>query len=187
MSIFNILLIAIGLSMDAFAVSISLGIQAKKLNFRKLFLPSAMFGLFQGFMPIIGWYFGLSFRRYIERFSPVVAFILLFAIGVKMIIESRNADENKSENYDKLTVILILAIATSIDALAVGISFSVLKTAIYSPALIITITTFLFSFIGIILGHKLSNVRKDYIEITGGLILIFIGFKILFPQIKNFF
>ncbi len=187
MSFLTVFLIAVGLSMDAFAVSITLGIHAKVLNLKKLFLPSVMFGVFQGLMPIIGWYFGLGFRSYIEKFSPAIAFILLSIIGIKMIMESRSEDEDNKENYDKFSVILVLAVATSIDALAVGISFSILKIAIFLPALIITLTTFIFSLLGIILGNKLSNIRKDFIEIAGGLILIFIGLKIIFPQISHLF
>ena len=132
MNLLTIFLIAIGLSMDAFAVSITLGIHSKILDLKKKFLPSILFGLFQGLMPIIGWYFGLTFRIYIERFAPVIAFLLLAIIGIKMIIESQDSSEDKSDNYDKLSVILILAIATSIDALAVGISFSFACQSIFS-------------------------------------------------------
>jgi len=91
MNLLTIFLIAIGLSMDAFAVSITLGIHSKILDLKKKFLPSILFGLFQGLMPIIGWYFGLTFRIYIERFAPVIAFLLLAIIGIKMIIESQDS------------------------------------------------------------------------------------------------
>ena len=183
----TIILIAIGLSMDAFAVSVTLGIHSVKITFKKLFFPAFLFGIFQGLMPIIGWYFGLSFRIYIERFAPILAFILLSIIGLKMIAESKDSFENTNKNYEKFKVLFILAIATSIDALAVGISFSVLNNPIFYPAIIITLTTFIFSVLGIFLGHKLKKIRKDLIEISGGLILISIGIKILLPQIRNIF
>jgi putative Mn2+ efflux pump MntP len=180
MSIITIIALAIGLSMDAFAVSITSGLTMKVMKIRYALRIALFFGLFQTIMPILGYLAGLSIRRYIESFDHWIAFGLLSAIGIKMIYESFSLDKDeKSMNPDDLFLLLILAIATSIDALAVGLSISLLKVDIIKPAVIIGIITFAISFGGVILGRTVGHLFEKKIEILGGLILIGIGLKIL--------
>jgi len=178
----TIFIIALGLAMDAFAVSITSGFAIKKLKPWHVIKIALFFGFFQGIMPVIGWYMGLSFRAYIVDYDHWIAFGLLGIIGGKMIYESFQEEEDKKNPLNNL-VLLILAIATSIDALAVGLSFSFLNIEIGFPALVIGIVTFFFSSIGVYLGHCFGNYFGKRMELIGGLVLIAIGFKILFDHI----
>jgi len=180
MNIVTILIISVGLAMDAFAVSISSGIAIKKLNIKNFIKIGSFLGVFQGIMPVLGWSFGKFFSKYIENYSKWIAFFLLLLIGGKMIYESFIIKENEEEK-DVLSMInlLFLAIATSIDALVVGITFSVLKIDIIKPAIIIGGVTFVMSVIGVYIGNKLGDLFENKIEIVGGVILILIGIKIL--------
>ncbi len=180
MNTVTILIISIGLAMDAFAVSISSGIAIKKLKIKNFIKIGSFFGIFQGIMPVLGWSLGRSFSKYIESYSRWIAFFLLVLIGGKMIYESFIIKETEKET-DILSMInlLFLAIATSIDALAVGIAFSVLDINIIKPAIIIGGVTFIMSVIGVYIGDKLGDLFGKKIEIAGGLILILIGIKIL--------
>lgn len=178
------ILIALGLAMDAFAVSISCGLSDAKNTSRNALNAGIAFGLFQGGMTAAGWLAGCSFRAWIENIDHWVAFGLLGIIGAKMIWEAFD-DENECIALTSLKVLITLAIATSIDALAVGISFSALQMEILLPALMIGVITFLLSYFGVYLGKMIGcNTKlKKYIDIFGGVILVGIGLKILLEHI----
>jgi len=183
MSLLTLIIIAIALSMDAFAASLSCGCTTKEFRHNHFFLLAFLFGLFQGLMPLIGW-LGVSFFRgeWVETFNHWVAFLLLGFIGTKMIWESLHSDGECKDPEDVFHIknLLILAVATSIDALAVGISFSFLNYPIIPAAAVIGITTFIISYGGVRAGHKLSHIFGERMETVGGAILILIGLRILF-------
>ena len=184
MSILTIVLTSFGLAMDAFAVSVGGGISIKKVSWKDAFLISLFFGGFQFLMPVLGWLAGLSFRDLIEQFDYWVAFILLAFIGIKMIYESFDDEEEEGTNFRSLSVLFTLAIATSIDALAVGLGFSMIEIPILSSALIIGVITFILCFFGVYLGDKFGDVFEKKAELVGGIVLILIGFKILIENWK---
>lgn len=175
-------LLATGLSMDAFAVSIAIGIAAKNISAKTLFLPPLFFGLFQMLMPLAGFEISAFAHDYIKDFDHWIAFFLLVFIGVKMICDAFKKDEEvpKTSSDLKLVTLLILAIATSIDALAAGISIACIGQKIFPAALIIGLTTFAFSLIGIKFGAKIGSKLGSKFDILGGAILIAIAFKVLF-------
>lgn len=171
---------AIALAMDSFAVSISAGLSLKFFQLKTMSKISVFFAVFQGLMPVIGWFLGRSFENYIKSIDHWVAFLLLSFIGGKMIYESfKHESEAPCINPHCTKTITTLAIATSIDALAVGISFSLLGVEIMFPAFIIGLTTLIFAFGGLTIGLRLGSVLKNKIEFLGGVILIGIGMKIL--------
>ena len=178
--LFELLLIGIGLSMDAFAVSVCKGLGMDKLNIRQTIIIALYFGTFQGLMPALGWFFGLQLEHFVSKFAHIIAFILLLIIGGKMIIEAIKEDSCCKE-CTKLShrELFILAIATSIDALAIGISFAFLNTPIIPAIIIIGLTTFVLSILGVIIGNKFGSKYQQKAEISGGIILILIGLKIL--------
>lgn len=178
-TIIEIILISIGLAMDALAVSITSGSIMQKMHLRHMFRIALFFGAFQAIMPIIGWLGGTLFTDYIKNVDHWIAFGLLAFIGSKMIKEALS--ENEDERFDPLNVYILftLAVATSIDALAVGITFSVLSITIWTSATIIGVITFFISFIGVFVGKKLGDTLGSKMEIIGGIILISIGTKIL--------
>ena len=150
MNILSVLWIAIGLAMDAFAVSVTSGLTLKELKINNAIKIALFFGTFQAFMPLIGWLVGLSFRNFIADFDHWIAFAILSFIGCKMIYESlKIKTKTKKINPLKTITLLMLSIATSIDALAVGVSFSLLNITIVIPILIIGLVTFLLSFLGV--------------------------------------
>jgi len=168
--------------MDAFAVSISNGITLKNIRLRHVLLVSFFFGGFQGIMPILGFYIGSSFSKFISHIDYLVAFFLLAFIGGKMIYESLviNSEDNKEKNVClNVRRLICLSVATSIDAFAVGVSFSVLGYSIVKPAVVISIITFIMSFTGMIIGDKAGHFFEKKIELVGGFILIGIGIKFL--------
>ncbi|NLL06297.1 MAG: manganese efflux pump [Clostridiaceae bacterium] len=179
-----IVLTALGLAMDAFAVSISCGLSDAKNTSRNALNAGIAFGLFQGGMTALGWFAGLSFRNWIENIDHWVAFGLLGIIGAKMIWEAFDG-EKECIALTSFKVLITLAIATSIDALAVGISFSALKVDILFPAIVIGLITFVLSYIGVFLGKMIGcNTKfKKYIDIFGGVILIGIGLKIMLEHV----
>lgn len=189
MNIFGIFLTAVGLSMDAFAVAISKGITMKKLNVKNALKVAGFFGFFQGLMPFIGWLVGVRFSNYVMKFDHWIAFILLFFIGGKMAYEAyKTKDEcavdiivEKEETLNNKEL-LLLAIATSIDALAVGVSFAFLKVEIVKSVIIIGVITFIISFVGVAMGRRLGCLFQKKAETFGGIMLILIGFKILFEH-----
>lgn len=175
--------IGVGLAMDAFAVSITSGLTLKKLKVRHALRIGFLFGLFQSIMPLVGWLAGLTIKNFIEGIDHWVAFILLAGIGLKMIYESFQLEEENDLDPTSLSILLIFSVATSIDALAVGISFSLIQVSILTPIIIIGIITFTMSFIGVYIGDKFGHLFENKIEILGGIILIIIGLKILLEHL----
>lgn len=174
-----IILIALGLAMDSFSVSITRGFtNTKAMLLREALKTAFFFGFFQAGMPIIGWLAGLSIIDLISGFDHWIAFGLLGFIGVRMIYESISKESKQVINRSSLKVLLILSIATSIDALAVGLSLSFLETSIITPAIIIGIVTFSLSFFGVFVGRKLGSYFEK-IGILGGIILLVIAIRIL--------
>lgn len=181
MHLFQIVLIAVGLAADSFAVSVSSGAIIEKLRLRHAMRIALFFGFFQGLMPLIGWKVGILASSVIRSFDHWLAFGILSFIGGKMLYESRRLKEDVEVAADPLNlyVLFSLAIATSIDALAVGVTFSFLDIAIMEPVLIIGLVTFVFSLAGTYIGEYCGHIFEDKIELAGGLILIGIGCKIL--------
>ncbi len=178
------LLIAVGLSMDAFSVSICKGLTTKRFSWRMALTCGLWFGLFQILMPIIGYFLGAQFQHLIESIDHWIAFGLLFLIGANMIREALSKKEEDSDNgaLDVKTMFL-LAVATSIDALAVGVSFACIQVKLWSSVLVIGITTFLFSVLGVKIGNVFGSKFEKSSEIAGGIILILIGLKILLEHL----
>jgi manganese efflux pump family protein len=180
----SVVLIAVGLSMDAFAVSITSGCTIRCLKIKHAFRIALFFGLFQALMPLVGWLAGMGLKNYLEAFDHWIAFVLLAFIGGKMIYEAVWIKEvEKKCDPLNLTILLGLAIATSIDALAVGVTFAFIKIPIITPALIIGLITFCISLGGVYLGNKIGNRLGSKMEVIGGLILIGIGLKILLQHL----
>jgi len=180
MNTMTVILIAFGLAMDAFAVSVTSGLTIKDLRINHALTLAASFGLFQAVMPVVGWAAGIGLKGFISDIDHWIAFGLLSIIGLKMIYESTQMKSDKEPgNPLNVYVLLMLSIATSIDALAVGLSLSFLKVFIVTPAIIIGVITFLLSFTGVYVGDRFGHVFENKIEIIGGLILIGIGIKIL--------
>jgi len=165
--------------MDAFAVSVASGIAIERLRIRHALRIALSFGVFQAIMPIIGWFAGIGMRDLISGVDHWIAFALLAGVGGKMIYESRQIREGPTEECMGNMKLLVLSVATSIDALAVGLSLSLLKVAIVWPAIVVGIVTFAFSFAGVYLGRKVGHIFESKIEVLGGLVLIGIGIKIL--------
>ena len=187
MTFIEILLIGVGLSMDAFAVALSKGLSMRKLNMKAGILIAVFFGFFQAFMPFIGWLVCRNFEKYITRVDHWIVFVLLGFIGIKMIVDAikDSKKEKKEEKEDQIRVgeLFLLAIATSIDALAVGISFAFLSINIWSSITIIGITTLILSFIGVLIGCKFGARFQTKAQIAGGIILILVGVKILLEHL----
>ena len=185
---FTLLLMGAGLSMDAFAVSICKGLSMRKVNKKQSLVIGLFFGGFQALMPFIGWLLGSRFEQYITSIDHWIAFILLGFIGGKLVVEAiREKDEavevRKMDPPLDLKEMFILAIATSIDALAVGITFAFLQVPIVEAVSIIGITTFVISVIGVYVGNFFGNRYKKKAELAGGIILILIGVKILLEHL----
>jgi len=182
MGFVEIFLIGVGLSMDAFAVSICKGLSVSKLKAKNALSCGIYFGGFQALMPLIGFILGVQFKDKIESIDHWIAFILLFFIGINMIKEAFEDEENCSNDFS-FKAMLPLAIATSIDALAVGVTFAFLSVNIWLAITIIGITTFVISMIGVKIGHIFGLKYKKNAEIVGGVILIIIGLKILLEHL----
>ncbi len=178
MSFLEILLIGIGLSMDAFSVSVCKGLTTKHFSWKMALTCGLWFGFFQALMPLIGYFLGAQFEQYITSVDHWIAFGLLFLIGANMIREAVKGTENSSQLQ-----MLPLAVATSIDALAVGVSFACIQVEIWSSALIIGLTTFAFSIAGVKIGNVFGSKFEKEAEIVGGIILILIGLKILLEHL----
>ena len=184
MGIISILLIAVGLAMDSLAVSISGGIVMRPFCMRQSLRLALTMGIFQGGMTLLGWLMGVSFSSYITAFAHWIAFILLGFLGGKMIYESFGEEETTISSFSTKTL-LTLGVATSIDALAVGVSMAFLKTSIYFPAFIIGFVTFALSLIGVISGYRFGKIKGINVELFGGIILIAIGVKILIEHLME--
>lgn len=183
MSFVEILLIGIGLSMDAFSVSICKGLTTKKFSWKIALTCGLWFGFFQALMPVIGYFLGAQFQEYIEAYDHWIAFGLLLLIGANMIREALSGKEEESSNSMDFKTMFLLAIATSIDALAVGVSFACIQVKLWSSVLIIGTTTFLFSVIGVKIGNVFGSRFEKSAGITGGIILILIGLRILLEHL----
>ena len=180
----QILLIAFALSFDAFAVSVSGGLTAAHTRFSYSIRAACFFGIFQGFMPIIGWTAGISFRSLISHFDHWIAFVILAIIGGRMIYEAFSTKKNRKKlNILDIKMLLILSIATSIDALAAGLSFAFMNVSILKASLIIGIVTFIICSIGGWLGRKATKFNPKIVEFIGGLILIGVGSNILISHL----
>ena len=184
MGLLEIVLIAVCLSMDAFAVSITIGLSVDKPKIKEFLLPGIYFGSFQALMPLLGYLSGSYFANRIQNLDHWVAFVLLGAIGGKMIKESfSQKEENLAENPFQIFKMLLLAIATSIDALAVGITFAFFEINILHAIIIIGITTFCISTGGVKIGNIFGTKFQSKAEFIGGAILIALGFKILIEHL----
>lgn len=186
MGFIELFLIGVGLSMDAFAVSVCKGLNMRdKINYKHAGLIALFFGGFQALMPIIGYFLGVNFESLIKSFDHWIAFVLLAFLGGRMIYEAvtEKDDEEESDGSLKIKELFMLAIATSIDALAVGITFAFLSVNIWSAVSIIGVTTFILAFAGVIIGNKFGSRYKSKAEIAGGIILILIGTKILLEHL----
>lgn len=183
MSLAELFLIAVGLSMDAFAVSVCKGLSMPKLNKKHAVIIGLYFGGFQALMPLIGYFLGSHFKDAITSFDHWIAFILLVIIGGNMVKESREKDEDELDASIDVKTMLLLAISTSIDALAVGVTFAFLQVQIVPAVSFIGVTTFVLSVIGVAVGHFFGMKYKSRAELAGGIILILMGCKILIEHL----
>lgn len=188
MGFISLFLIGVGLSMDAFAVAVCKGLNMRRINYAHSLVIALYFGVFQALMPLIGFFLGRSFEKYITRFDHWIAFVLLGFIGGKMIAEalkSKDGDEKAEYDTEKLNhkELFVLAVATSIDALAVGITFAFLRVNIWGAIAVIGVTTFALSLIGVVIGNKFGSRYKSKAELAGGIILVLMGVKILLEHL----
>lgn len=191
MSLLAIFMLAIGLSMDAFSVAICKGLSMKKITVAKMLVVGTWFGLFQAMMPLIGYYLGSAFSSAIVKIDHWIAFVLLSFIGINMIKEALEkevetpGDKNTGTENLSFKEMLILAVATSIDALACGITFAFLKVNIWVAVSLIGATTFVFGFCGVKIGNVFGVKYKSKAELAGGIILIVLGVKILIEHLMG--
>ena len=188
MGIVELLLIGVGLSMDAFAVSVCKGLNMRRVNKLHCFVIALFFGGFQALMPLIGWLLGRQFEQYITSVDYWIAFVLLAFLGGKMILEALKEEEeeiNKTESRLELKELFVLAVATSIDALAMGITFAFLNVAIVPAISIIGCTTFVLSAAGVFIGNIFGSRYKNKAELAGGVILVLLGVKILVAHLMG--
>ena len=179
MEIISIFLIAIALAMDSFSVCLTKGFTQKNLKTSQMFCYGLVFGLFHLILPVVGYFAGEVITEFVVSIAPWIAFILLAVIGSHMIKESLENGEEEFVDEFSFKELLLLAIATSIDAFAIGITFALLDTNIMLPAIITCLTVFVFSVLGIFLGRKIGDYFGDKFLVLGGVILILIGIKIL--------
>ena len=183
MSLLELFLVAVGLSMDAFAVSVCKGLAMQKLSLSKAAIIGLWFGGFQAGMPLLGFFLGKQFETYITSIDHWIAFILLSLIGISMIREALSKEEEKADDSLDVKTMFLLAVATSIDALAVGITFAFLQVHIVPAISFIGVTTFLLSVVGVKVGNVFGTKYKSKAEIIGGIILIGMGLKILLEHL----
>ncbi|WP_149203119.1 manganese efflux pump MntP family protein [Actinotalea subterranea] len=185
MSVLTLLLIALGVSADAFAVALGKGLHIRRLSVRDAGAISLSFGLFQGLMPVLGWLLGSRLRDYITEVDHWIAFGLLAAIGGKMLYEALGSSEDREPDEDHIGLreLLVLSVATSIDALAVGIGFAFLDVQIIPAALTIAAVTAVISLGGVLIGHRAGVRFRGPAEVVGGLVLIAVGLRILLDHL----
>ena len=183
MGIIELIVLSIGLAMDAFAVAVCKGLSMTKMKWKNACIVGIYFGGFQALMPLIGYLLGISFQEQIVNIDHWIAFILLGAIGINMIKEAVSNKEEKQNDSIKFKDMLILAVATSIDALAVGITFAFLKVNIWLAISLIGIITFIISILGVKIGNIFGDKYEKKAEFAGGLILILLGVKILLEHL----
>ncbi|WP_206459580.1 manganese efflux pump MntP [Anaerovorax sp. IOR16] len=182
MNLTGIFLIAVGLSMDAFAVAVCKGLSMQRMRWKNAFIVAIYFAIFQALMPLIGYYVGVQFSDSIVQVDHWIAFVLLSLIGGNMILESRKKDEVFDDRMN-FSHMLVLAVATSIDALAVGVTFAFLKVQIFEAVLQIGLVTLFLSLIGVKIGTIFGIKYKSKAELFGGIILILMGIKILLEHL----
>lgn len=179
MGVSEILFISVGLGMDAFAVAICKGLSMIKMKWKNAIVIAIYFGIFQALMPVIGYFLGSKLSSAVTKVDNYIAFFLIASIGINMLIEAfKKEDEKENDSIDFKTMI-VLAIATSIDALAVGVTFAFLKISIIEPTVSIGIITFFLSLLGVKIGNIFGEKYKKHAQIAGGIILILIAIKIL--------
>ncbi len=185
MSFLTLFLIAVGVSADAFAVAVGKGLQSRRLRLDDALALALCFGLFQAGMPVVGWLLGARFADAVSSFDHWIAFGLLAAIGGKMIWESFTGDDDNDDDPGRIGIreLLVLGVATSIDALAVGIGFAFLDVSILGAVVLIGLTTFALTLVGLVVGHRAGARWRGPAEIVGGLILIGIGLRILLDHL----
>ena len=183
MGIIELIILAAGLAMDAFAVSVCKGLSVKKIKPRHLVTAGAYFGGFQALMPLVGWLLGRQFESLIKNIDHWIAFVLLALIGANMIREALGKDDEEVNDSFSPRAMLPLAVATSIDALAVGVTFAFLEVDILPAVLLIGVITFAFSAAGIKIGNVFGIRFKSKAELAGGLVLIALGIKILIEHL----
>lgn len=183
MDLLTLLTLAVGLAMDAFAVSICKGLAMREKVLKKGIIVGLWFGGFQALMPTIGFFLGTQFKDQITSIDHWIAFVLLGLIGINMVKEALSNDEEQADDSIAVKEMFMLAVATSIDALAVGITFAFLNVHIVSAALMIGVCTFLISFVGVKIGNIFGTKYKSKAELAGGIILILLGFKILLEHL----
>lgn len=184
MRLLELLLVAIGLAMDAFAVSVCKGLSMKKLNIKKAIIIGLYFGAFQGMMPVVGYFLGTSFENLVTKVDHWIAFILLGFIGLNMLREAFDKKEEEGNDKVDFKTMVVLAVATSIDALAIGITFAFLNVNLLLSAFLIGIITLLLSIMGVIIGNKFGSKYEKKAETIGGIILILMGIKILLEHLN---
>lgn len=183
MDVFTLFTLSVGLSMDAFAVAVCKGLAMRKITWKKAAVVGAWFGAFQALMPAAGYILGVQFKESIAFIDHWIAFFLLGLIGVNMIREAYSKEEDKADDSLAVKEMFVLAVATSIDALAVGVTFAFLSVNIFSAVTFIGTVTFCFSMAGVKIGNVFGTKYKARAEIAGGIILIFLGIKILLEHI----
>ena len=186
MGFWELLLLAVGLSMDAFAVSICKGLAMDRVTLKKACIPGLWFGGFQGAMPLLGWLLGSRFTSYITSVDHWIAFVLLGILGFNMLREAKNGEAEEADASLGFRVMLAMAVATSIDALAVGITFAFQEVNILPAVSFIALVTFLFSAVGVKIGSLFGTRFKAKAEALGGIILILLGVKILLEHLGVF-
>ena len=184
MNFLTLLSLAIALSMDAFSVSICKGLTTKVFSIKTAISCGLWFGFFQALMPVIGYFLGIQFESLITSIDHWIAFGLLFLIGANMIREAFGDEDDKNSSKNDIKTMFLLAIATSIDALAIGVTFAFLQVNIWTAILIIGVTTFIFSFVGVAIGNYFGSKYSKPASIIGGVILILIGTKILLEHLS---
>lgn len=183
MGLLEIFLIGVGLAMDAFAVSICKGLSMKKMSWKSALIIALYFGIFQAFMPVIGYFLGSTFESFVTNIDHWIAFVLLSLIGGNMIKEAFDSEDEKNNDKVDFKTMIVLAIATSIDALAIGITFAFFEVNLLLSIFIIGITTFIISIVGVKIGNKFGDKYQNKAEFTGGLILVLLGIKILLEHL----
>ncbi len=180
MGFVELFLIAVGLSMDAFAVSVCKGLGMQRLNVGQAAIIALFFGGFQALMPVIGWAVGSQFTQFVSSYAPWIAFALLVFVGAKMLWDAFHEEEADEDSFKlDFPELFMLAIATSIDALAVGVSFAFLNVDIIPAIILIGLTTFALSFVGVAIGNQFGSRWEKPATIVGGIVLILIAFKVL--------
>ena len=183
MGLWELFVIALGLSMDAFAVSICKGLSVRRCTFRHMLICGLYFGMFQGLMPLLGYLLGSQFETLVTAVAPYIAFALLAFIGGNMIRESRDEEDEKCSDDFSVAAMIPLAVATSIDALAVGVSFAFLQVNIVPAVSFIGVTTFVCCVIGVKIGSIFGSKYKSSAELFGGVVLLLMGVKILMEHL----